>query len=253
MGQKDRKNRKTIKQEAKERSPGVLRGPFFIWGRMERMEERKERILKEAEELIGELFAGDSSGHDREHTLRVYAMARKLAEREGADLFLTGVAALLHDVDDHKLSPGTCEKKERARRFLRERGVDPQEEERIITIIHEVSYKGTDSVRPSTIEGRVVQDADRLDAIGAIGIARAFAFGGAHGRKLYDPMEKPEEEMGWEEYKRHGSTTINHFYEKLLRLEGMMNTGYAKELARGRQAFMEEFLERFYREWEGKA
>ena len=196
------------------------------------------------------LFENDSSGHDYFHTLRVCKTALTLAEAEHADPLVTGLAAALHDADDRKLSPETTKTKANARAFLRENGVDPQTEERILTAIGEVSYRGTDSVTPSTIEGKCVQDADRLDAIGAVGIARAFAYGGAHHRPMHDPGTAPEENMDAARYYAHEATTVNHFYEKLLKLKAMMNTDAARRMAEERDRYMRAFLEEFYAEWE---
>ena len=198
------------------------------------------------------LFENDSSGHDYFHTLRVCKTALTLAEAEHADPLVTGLAAALHDADDRKLSPETTKTKANARAFLRENGVDPQTEERILTAIGEVSYRGTDSVTPSTIEGKCVQDADRLDAIGAVGIARAFAYGGAHHRPMHDPAVPPEKNMDATRYYAHEATTVNHFYEKLLKLKELMNTAAARRMAEERDRYMRAFLEEFYAEWDGQ-
>ena len=156
------------------------------------------------------------------------------------------LAALLHDVDDVKLSPETHDTKKNAVRFMKNSGVDDKVIASVCKIIDEVSFAGTDSVVPSTLEGKCVQDADRLDAIGAIGIARTFAYGGSKGRRIHDPDIKPMTNMN------HNSTSINHFYEKLLLLKDMMNTETAKKMAMHRQAVMKEYLVEFMAEWEGE-
>ena len=199
------------------------------------------------------IFADDCSGHDFHHTMRVYRLALQIAEREKADLQIVKLAALLHDVDDVKLSPETYADKKNAVSFMKKSGVSDEMIDRVCRIIEEVSFAGTDSVVPSTIEGKCVQDADRLDATGAIGIARTFAYGGSKGRKIYDPEIKPLLSMNQEEYRRNqNSTSVNHFYEKLLLLRDMMNTETAKELATHRHAVMESYLEEFMAEWEGE-
>ena len=202
-------------------------------------------IIAHAIEYVKDVFAGDASGHDYFHTLRVYKMAIRLAQEEGADEQIVALAALLHDVDDRKLSPGTTKDKDRARAFLREQGVAEE------GAIDEVSYAGTDSVEPSTIEGACVQDADRLDALGAIGIARTFAYGGSHNRALYDPDEAPVPDMSGEEYRNHISSSLNHFYEKLFNLVPLLNTRSARKIGNVREAYMREFVDRFLAEWDG--
>ncbi len=195
------------------------------------------------------LFAGDPGGHDEFHTERVYRTAMKLADTEPCDRQIVALAALLHDVDDPKLF--STEANENARRILSGAGVAPETAGRIIAIINKVAYKGTDTQVPETIEGKIVQDADRLDAIGAIGIARAFAYGGSRGRAMYDPDIPPRPDMDEAAYRSRNSTTINHFYEKLLLLEGMMNTDCAKRMARARTQVMTDFLAEFLAEWNG--
>ena len=208
-------------------------------------------ILSNAVEFVRNTFQDDHSGHDYFHTLRVYKMATKLAEQEGADLAVVQLAALLHDVDDIKLSPETHADKGRARAFLREHNISEQLIKEICDIIDEVSFKGTDSIAPKTIEGMCVQDADRLDAIGAIGIARAFAYGGSHNRIIHDPEIKPTENMNGDEYRNHISTTVNHFYEKLFRLRDLMNTATARKIAEQRERYMKNFISEFLDEWDG--
>ena len=203
--------------------------------------------------FIKSIFSGDSSGHDYYHTIRVYKLATKIAKQENADVKTVRLAALLHDVDDIKLSPDTYATKKNAVDFMTINKIDGKRIEAVCKIIDEVSFAGTDSVVPDTIEGKCVQDADRLDAIGAIGIARAFAYGGSKGRRIHDPDIKPMTNMNKADYNQnHNSTSINHFYEKLLLLKNMMNTETAKKMAMHRQAVMEDFLEEFMAEWEGE-
>lgn len=210
-------------------------------------------MIDNAMEYIKDIFSGDSGGHDYYHTIRVYKLATEIAKQENADINIVQLAALLHDVDDIKLSPETYDTKKNAVNFMIYNGVDEKVKNVVCKIIDEVSFAGTDSVAPSTIEGKCVQDADRLDAIGAIGIARTFAYGGSRGRKIYDPDIEPRIGMGKEEYRQdQNSTSINHFYEKLLLLKDMLNTSTAKKLAEHRQAVMQEFLQEFMAEWEGE-
>ena len=210
-------------------------------------------MVNNALEYIKEIFSSDSSGHDYYHTVRVYRIATEIAKQEYADVNIVQLAALLHDVDDKKLSPETYATKKNAVDFMTANGVDADIINIVCKIIDEVSFAGTDSVVPSTIEGKCVQDADRLDAIGAIGIARTFAYGGSRGRKIYDPDIKPRIGMSKEEYEKNmNSTSINHFYEKLLLLKDMMNTTAGKKMAEHRQAVMQEFLNEFLAEWIGE-
>ncbi len=209
-------------------------------------------MIEAAKRYVEDFFAQDSSGHDAFHTLRVLKLAEHIAQKEGADMETVQLAALLHDVDDRKLSPGTHLNQGNARAFLRSQGMDEAKIEEICHIIAQVSFKGSDTVAPDTLEGKCVQDADRLDAIGAIGIARTFAFGGSRGRKMYDPAEPPSVNMDAAAYAKNEGHTINHFYEKLLLLKDMMNTPAAREMAESRHRYMEEFLQEFYCEWNGE-
>ena len=208
-------------------------------------------IIKKALAFVEKFFAEDFSGHDYFHTFRVFKMATHIATKENADLKTVQLAALLHDVDDRKLSPETTVTKANARRFLSENGVTEETIEAICQIIGEISYAGTDSVVPSTLEGKCVQDADRLDAIGAMGIARAFAYGGSHNRYMHHPEIPPKQDMRKEEYYNHQATTINHFYEKLFLLKDLMSTPTAKEIATARHTYMQDFVAEFMAEWEG--
>ena len=211
----------------------------------------ENEIISRALAYVKAIFANDFSGHDYFHTFRVYKMATYIAEKEKANLEVVQLSALLHDVDDRKLFPETYAEKGNARRFLQENGVEDGKIAEILRIIGEISYAGKDSVVPASLEGKCAQDADRLDAIGAIGVARAFAYGGNHNRLLYDPEEKPKMDMDKAEYYNHKSTTINHFYEKLFLLTDMMNTPTAKAIAQERERYMRGFVEEFLQEWEG--
>lgn len=208
-------------------------------------------IIEQALLYVQKFFEQDCGGHDHFHTLRVFKTATRIAQQEGADVKIVQLAALLHDVDDRKLSPETCAEKLNARRFLKENHVNEVTIDQICQIIGEISYAGKDSVVPVSLEGKCVQDADRLDAIGAIGIARAFAYGGSHNRFMHHPDIKPKRDMGREEYYNSNSTTINHFYEKLLLLADMMNTTTAKEIAKARENYMKDFIVQFMTEWSG--
>lgn len=208
-------------------------------------------IINDALEFVKNTFNDDYSGHDYFHTLRVYKMAARIAEQENANLMIVQLAALLHDVDDIKLSPETYANKDKAAAFLRKHDISEEMIKTICNIIGEVSFKGTDSVAPETIEGKCVQDADRLDAIGAIGIARTFAYGGSHNRIIHDPDIKPLVNMNADKYQGHISTSINHFYEKLFQLKELMNTDIAKKIAEQRENYMRTYISEFLDEWDG--
>ena len=186
-------------------------------------------MIEAAMDYLRELFRDNADGHGLEHTLRVYRCALRIAETEPeADRQIVSLAALLHDADDYKLF--RTEDNANARCFMAQQGVDSAAADRVCEAINSVSFSKNRGRRPETIEGRIVQDADRLDAIGAVGIARTFAFGGSHGRP-------PED-------------SIHHFYEKLLLLKDLMNTAEAKKIAETRHSFMEAFLEEWKKETE---
>lgn len=208
-------------------------------------------IVEETTEFVREKLSGETTGHDWFHTERVFRLANYIAEKEGADIFIVQLASLLHDIADWKFHDGNEEKgPEIAATWLNNSGLDKSRINLIRDIIREVTFKGNKvENKISTIEGKVVQDADRLDAIGAIGIARAFAYGGYRGNEIYNPALKPKNHNSFEEYKKNKGTTINHFYEKLLLLKDMMNTQTGREIAEKRHKFMEIFLENFYKEW----
>lgn len=211
----------------------------------------KNEIVNKTVEFIKEKFYGEGSGHDYFHIYRVYRTALYIAEREnGADKYIVSLAALLHDVDDWKFTDTNETNTSNIEKFLRSVDADDDTIERVCAIIKKISFKGgvVDSTQ-TTIEGKIVQDADRLDAIGAIGIARTFAYGGSKNRMMYDPSIKPKTFKTLDEVKNEKNHTINHFYEKLLKLKDMMNTETGKKLAKERHEFMEEFLKEFYKEW----
>jgi uncharacterized protein len=214
------------------------------------MTERDE-ILRTTESWVREQMHGEGTGHDWWHVDRVRRMALRLASDEGADAYVAELAALLHDVADHKFHGGDETAGPRAARaWLTRAGADAATVEHVATIVAELSFKGAGVATPmSTAEGRVVQDADRLDAIGAIGVARAFAYGGSRGRPLHEPQAAPEMHDSFEAYKSSTGPTINHFHEKLLLLRDRMNTPAARRIAEARHRFMESFLDHFHREW----
>ena len=208
-------------------------------------------LIERARIYVQKRFEKEYSGHDYFHTLRVFNMATRIAEREGANVETVQLAALLHDVDDRKISPDTYESQANAREFLKSNGVDQDKTELICCIIREISF-GSGACTPSTLEGMCVQDADRLDAIGAIGIGRAFAYGGSRNRHMHHPDVKTNINMTKEEYRASESTTINHFYEKLFKLTALMNTKTAIQIAKARETYMKEFVSEFLAEWDGK-
>ncbi|MGB6083930.1 HD domain-containing protein [Moheibacter sp.] len=195
----------------------------------------KQEILIAAGNYIKKGFTGETTGHDFYHIERVVKTARKIASEENADLFLVELAAWLHDVGDYKLHDGMDKSEELISEFLFELNLPKETISKIIKIVSQVSFSKGNA--PTSLEAKIVQDADRLDALGAIGLARTFAYGGSKQREIYNP-EIPEE------------TSIQHFYDKLLKLKDLMNTNSAKKIAEERHQFLEEFLERFYEEWE---
>lgn len=215
----------------------------------------KQVIITQTAAFVKEKFSGEGTGHDWWHMYRVWQLAKTIAADEpGADMFVVELGALLHDIADWKFHDGDEEAGPRAaREWLESLSVEEPVIVQIEDIIRTVSFKGAGvASNMKTIEGKVIHDADKLDAIGAIGIARAFAYGGANGRAMYDPDEKPEQHDSFEVYKKSSGHTINHFYEKLLLLKGRMYTDTAKRLADERHQYMEDFLQEFYDEWGGK-
>lgn len=204
--------------------------------------------------FVKETLAQAEGGHDWFHIERVYKNALLIAVSENCDLEIVQLGALLHDIADSKFHDGdeTIGPKT-ARTFLESENVVATTIDHVIAIIENISFKGGKVERKfSSIELDIVQDADRLDAIGAIGIARTFNFGGFKNRALYNPDITPNLSMTKEEYKKNEAPTINHFYEKLLLLKDKMNTQTGKQIAQERHRYMEDFLEQFYAEWEGR-
>ena len=213
---------------------------------------KQQEQLKAMEQYAKRVLDSDTTGHDWSHIERVVNTTKTIAEAEGADLFICEAAALLHDVIDDKIAQDPAEALKKLKEFLTSIEVAPGEIEAIESIITRMSFKNHQENQELSLEGRVVQDADRLDAIGAIGIARVMCYSGSTGRPIHHPHMKPRKQMTAEEYRNGESTAIMHFYEKLLKLKELMNTDYGKKLAKGRHEFLELYLEQFYAEWEGK-
>ena len=209
-------------------------------------------ILSRTIQFVKQTLEHAEGGHDWFHIERVYRNSVKIAENEDCNLLVVQLAALLHDIADSKFHNGdeTIGPKV-AREFLEQENVDIKTIEEVIAIIENISFKGGNFEKKyNSIELDIVQDADRLDAIGAIGIARTFNYGGFKNRALYDPNIAPKTNMTKEEYKKSEAPTINHFYEKLLLLKDKMNTKTGKKMAEERHRFMELFLAQFYSEWD---
>lgn len=212
-----------------------------------------EQIIEQTANFIRAEFEDESSGHDWWHIHRVWKTALAICEIEKADAFIVQLAALLHDLDDWKFNDSGDETPHRARAWLDSHHVDSTTADAVCEIVKHISYKGAGvENKMNSPEGFIVQDADRLDAIGAIGIGRAFAYGGYKNRPLYDPNSPPQMHASFEEYKNSKSATINHFYEKLLLLKDRMNTQTAKRIAEERHEVMLRFLDQFMLEWEGR-
>jgi uncharacterized protein len=210
-------------------------------------------VLENSVSFVKEKLIGDNSGHDWNHTERVYKMSIKLAEGEHVCLPIIQLAALLHDVEDWKLKNNQTKDNEIVKNWLTSQNVDNESTKHICNIIEKLSFKGASVPTPmDTLEGKIVQDADRLDAIGAIGIARTFAYGGYKNRIMHKADIKPVIHKDFEEYKQNQSTTINHFYEKLLLLKDLMNTEKAKQIAEVRHKYMNDYLVEFFAEWKGE-
>ncbi|SFS64364.1 HD domain-containing protein [Lutibacter maritimus] len=212
------------------------------------------QIIKNTEIFVKEILKNAEGGHDWFHILRVWNNAKLIAKNENVDEFIVELGALLHDIADSKFHDGdeTIGPK-MARAFLENEQVENSIVEHVESIISNISYKGGNFKQTfKSPELDVVQDADRLDAIGAVGIARCFNYGGFKNRSLYNPEIAPKLNQTKEEYKNSEAPTINHFYEKLLLLKDKMNTKTGKKIAENRHVYMETFLQQFYKEWNGE-
>jgi uncharacterized protein len=207
-------------------------------------------IIEKTQNFVRKTLENAEGGHDWWHIHRVWINARRIAETEQSDLFIVELAALLHDIADSKFHNGDEEiGPATAETFLKSINVNDDIITHVQQIIRHISFKaGFDKITFHSKELEIVQDADRLDAIGAIGIARAFSYGGFKGREIYNPEISPNLNMSKEEYKNAAEPSINHFYEKLLLLKDKMNTATGKQMAEQRHRFMEEFLKQFYSE-----
>lgn len=218
----------------------------------------KKTIITKVANVVKQKLEGESSGHDWWHIYRVWKMAKHIGKEEDADMFVVELTALLHDIADWKFNGGDDAVGQKMnRKILSEYGTPEDVINHVCEIIFTMSFKGADvKSQIRTLEGKIVQDADRLDAIGAIGIARAFASGAKFNEVFHDPTVPVPKYKSAEEYinakGEKGRTTINHFYEKLLLLKDRMNTQTAKRIAEKRHRFMKEYLDKFFQEWEGK-
>ncbi len=212
-------------------------------------------LTRTTEEFVQQRLAGESTGHDWWHAERVRHPARTLHQTEGGDWQVIELAVLLHDVGDRKVLGQEDDDPSIARDFLIAQQVPPTTIDAVMHIIEHMSYsKSLDGVTiEKPIEFQIVQDTDRLDALGAIGIARAFAFGGSRGRPLYDPTYAAKAYASTDTYKQSESSTLHHFEEKLFRLKDLLNTATARTIADSREAYMREFVQKFLDEWDGKA
>ena len=214
---------------------------------------KEEKILQEVATYVERKLSGEGSGHDWWHIVRIRKLAEKLALAEGGDSFICQLAALVHDLVDDKLVADEGLALAEVRDLLTRVGVAANQTDQVLTIIQSISYKGGNQNHLDlTLEGQIVQDADRLDAMGAIGVARTMAYSGHHQRIIHDPEVAVRQNMTLDQYRSHQGTAITHFYEKLLLLKDLMNTKTAKELAKGRHAFLEAYLDQFFAEWDGQ-
>ncbi|MDQ0352096.1 uncharacterized protein J2R98_001930 [Alkalibacillus filiformis] len=207
-------------------------------------------VIQNTEEFVRQKLEQEGTGHDWWHIVRVVEITKRIAQDEEADPFISVMAALLHDLIDDKVVVDKEVALHEVKTWMSSQQVDEHNQVHILNIIQTISFKdGNDTL--TSIEAQVVQDADRLDAIGAIGIARCFAFAGSQGNLIYAPHEEPESNMSQGRYRQRNGTAINHFYEKLLKLKDLMNTSTGYKLAEERHQFMNQYLDQFYAEWKG--
>ena len=212
----------------------------------------KREVINKTAEFVKKKLDGEGSGHDWWHVYLVWQLAKKIGRKENADMFVVELASLLHDVADWKFNNGDESiGADVSKEWLTKLGVENSVIDHVSYIVGNVSFKGAGvNHTMKTLEGKVVWDSDKMD-IGAIGIARTFAYGGYKGRPIYDPRIKPEFHKNFEEYKKSDGTSINHFYEKLLLLKDKMQTKTGKKMAIQRDKFLRSFLKEFFNEWNG--
>ncbi|MBF0708109.1 HD domain-containing protein [Alkalihalobacillus hwajinpoensis] len=208
-----------------------------------------DTILSELRTYVRRKLEREGSGHDWHHIDRVVKQAKRIADEESANTFICEVAALVHDLADDKVASSEQEGIREVEALLYQ--LKAADREHVMEIITTISYKGGNRPPVKSLEAQVVQDADRLDAIGAIGIARTFVYAGSKAELIYDPSIEPRTNMTMDAYRNEQSTAINHFYEKLLKLKDLMNTETGKSLAEERHEFIQSFLSQFHGEWEG--
>lgn len=211
-----------------------------------------EGLIDKTLKYVKDYFQNDASGHDFYHTFRVYKLAISIAKQENADIGLTAIIALLHDVDDCKLVGKDGELFKNVRKYLTSNNIDNATIDLICSEISKISFKGDGKKCPETLEGKIAQDADRIDDLGAIGIARTFTYGGSIGRMIYSPEVPIRETVSEADYLNNSGTTIGHFYEKKLKLLDLINTEEGKRIALTRTNYVKEYLKEFFDEWEGK-
>ncbi|HEY2420143.1 MAG TPA: HD domain-containing protein [Neobacillus sp.] len=213
----------------------------------------EKQIIEQTEYFVRNELGEDATGHDWFHVDRVRKNALHIWQQEqGGNPFVIEMAALLHDIPDEKLNESIEKGEAKLESFLKDLSIENHTKIHIKQIIESISYKGGRKTELESIEAKVVQDADRLDAIGAIGIARAFAYGGKKGQPIYDPNIHVREVMSLEEYRKGKSSSIHHFYEKLLKLKDLMNTSAGIQMAESRHKLMENYLKQFNNEWNGQ-